>query len=157
MPHSHQGLESRLASKGVEATGVPGTRSQVTQAEHSRVFVSATPPPFENTSENTPRHSPKGTEAPFPITPTWLLFFPLRKNKKGSFTLNQIFSTHAMPKGFVRFDFFSSSAGTGKKLWKFLGIPSAPTESKSFDEKQTKTTCPWLSRQHLMKIPCIGG
>lgn len=106
----------------------------MTQAERSCVFVSATPPPSEITSENTLRQSPKGTQTPFSITPTWSLSFPLRGGgKKSRFTLNQTFPTHPMPEGFVRFDSFSSSAGTGKEFWKFLGIPSAPTESKSFN------------------------
>lgn len=79
------------------------------------------------------QQSPKGTQTLFSITPTWLLSFPLRgkEKKKGRFTLNQTFPAHAMPKGFVHFDSFSSTAGAGKELWKVLGIPSAPTESKS--------------------------
>lgn len=54
----------------------------MTQAERSRVFVSATPPPSEITSENTLRQSPKGTQTPFSITPTWSLSFPLRGGGK---------------------------------------------------------------------------
>ena len=105
----------------------------MTQAERSRVFVSATPPPFEITSENTLRQSPKGTQTHFFSHTNMVTFFSFKGwGKKSRFTLNQTFPTHPMPEGFVRFDSFSSSAGTGKEFWKFLGIPSAPNESKSF-------------------------
>lgn len=71
MPHSQRGLESGLASEGVQSAGTPGARSQVIEAEHSRVFVSAAPTPFENTSENMLHLSPQGTQTPFSITPAW--------------------------------------------------------------------------------------
>lgn len=136
MPHGQWGLESGLASEGVESTGAPGARRQVTQAEHSRVSVSATPPPLENTSGNTLRQSPKGARAPSVITPTRLLSLPLR-GWEGSFTPNQAFPTRAMPKSFIRFDVLRSRTGTGKKLWKFLGIPSAPPPKQGLQLKHT--------------------
>lgn len=118
VPHSQRGLESGLASEGVEATGAPGARSQVTQAEHSRVSVSAAPPPWTTPESTCHDRAQRALRLLFQIAPTWLLVSIKVGGggvDKDSFTLNRMFSTPPTPKAFVRFDFFSSSAGTGKK------------------------------------------
>lgn len=77
MPHSQWDPESGLASEGVEAAGVPGAGSQVTQAEHSRVFVSAAPPPPESAAGTGHDRAQRAPELPS-VTPMWLPAFLLR-------------------------------------------------------------------------------
>lgn len=105
MPHSPRGLESGLASEGVEATEGPGTRSQATRAEHSRVFMSATPPPFgnaERTRYDTARRAPK-LLFNHTNTVTSFAFMGQKGHSTPTETLLRHTHTHT-PSGFVHFD-----------------------------------------------------
>lgn len=144
MPHSQRGLESGLASEGVEAAGVPGPRSQVTWAAHSRVFVSATPPPSESTgrtghdrAHRAPRHSSVATR--------------FSAQGKGSGARTRTFSNSRNAGGLGHPG--SSVAATGEKLGS-SGNPECPLTARAVGEN-TQTTPLWPSRGHL-KIPCVG-